>query len=73
MIGIFTFWLIVITDCISIINKIMLNIVACLPTYLSERHRFVQLKSVSAIDCSFELLRLLLFLSRLNGKCPSKL
>ena len=34
------FWVMVITDCISIINKTMLNIVACLPTYLSVRHSF---------------------------------
>ena len=29
---IYIFWVMVITDCISIINKTMLNIVACLPT-----------------------------------------
>jgi hypothetical protein len=34
----------VITDCI--INKTMLNIVACLPTYLSVRHSFCSAKIV---------------------------
>jgi len=30
----------VITDCINIINTTMLNIVACMPRYLSDRHSF---------------------------------
>jgi len=46
VIGIFTFWVMVITDCI--INKIMLNIVACLPTYLSVRHSIC---SAEISDC----------------------
>jgi len=34
------FWVMVITDCIRIINKTMLNIVAYFPMYLSIRHSF---------------------------------
>ena len=49
------FWVMVITDCISIINKTMLNIVACLPTYLSVRQLLFSwnwcLPSTSASSC----------------------
>ena len=63
----------VITECISIVNKTMLNIVAFLPTYLSIRHSFC---SAEIGVCHRLQLRVVMssFISvKIKWKSPSKL